>query len=49
MAPILVPSSAKRIATRILVIKKLNGRFDLVLRGCAFDMIPASNSFLVQT
>ena len=27
MPPILVPSSAKRIATQILVIAKLNGRF----------------------
>ena len=26
MPPILVPSSAKRIATQILVIAKLNGR-----------------------
>ena len=33
---ILVPSSAKRIATQILVVAKLNGRKDLVLRGCVY-------------
>ena len=35
MPPILAPSSAKRIATQILVIAKLNGRKELVLKGCA--------------
>ena len=34
MLPILVPSSAKRIVTQILVIAKLNGRKDPVVRGC---------------
>ena len=33
MPPILVPSSAKRIATQILVILKLNEREDFILRG----------------
>ena len=30
---LLVPSSAKRIATQILVLAKLNGRKDFILRG----------------
>ena len=33
MPPILVLSSAKRIATQMLVIEKLNGRKDFILRG----------------
>ena len=33
MPPILVPSSAKRMATQILVIAKLIGRKDFILRG----------------
>ena len=33
MPPIFVPSSAKRISTRILVIAKLSGRKDFILRG----------------
>ena len=39
MPPILVPSSAKRIATQILVIAKLNERKDFILRGfvCEFQ------------
>ena len=32
MPPILVPSSAKRIATQILVIAKLHGRKDFISR-----------------
>lgn len=36
---ILLPSAAKRIATRILVITKLNEIEDLVLRSFVFDMI----------
>ena len=31
--PILVPFSAKRIATQILVISKLNGRKDFIFSG----------------
>ena len=39
MPPILVPSSAKRIATQILVIAKLNEREDFILRGFVYDII----------
>ena len=39
MPPILVPSSAKRIATQILVIAKLNGRKDFILRGFVCNII----------
>ena len=39
MPPILVPSYAKRIATQILVIAKLNRRKDFVLRGFVCDII----------
>ena len=36
---ILVQSSAKRIATQILVIAKLNGREDSIFRGFICDII----------
>ena len=39
MPPILVSSSAKRIATQILVIAKLNGRKDFILRVFVCDII----------
>ena len=39
MPPILVPSSAKRITTQMLVTEKLNGRKDFVLRGFVCDII----------
>ena len=39
MPPILVPSSTKRIATQILVIAKLNGRKDFILRGFVYNII----------
>ena len=39
MPPILVPSSAERIATQVLVIAKLNEREDSILRGFVSDMI----------
>ena len=39
MPPILVPSTAKRIATQILVIAKLNGRKDFILRVFVCDII----------
>ena len=39
MPPILVPFSAKRIATQILAIAKLNGRKDFILRGFVCDII----------
>ena len=40
--PILVPSSAKRIATQILAIAKLNGRKNFILRGFICDIIRPS-------
>ena len=43
MPPILVPSSAKRISTRILVIAKLSGRKDFILRGFFILFVPARN------
>ena len=44
MPPILVPSSAKRIATQILVNEKLNGRKDFVFRGYVCDIIRSKES-----
>ena len=42
--PILIPSSAKRIATQILVTVKLNGRCNLVFRGyVSIWPFPANN------
>ena len=38
MPPILIPSSAKRIATKILVIAKLNGK-DFTFRGFVCDIM----------
>ena len=38
MPPILVPSSAKRIATQVLVIAKLNEREDFILRSFVSDI-----------
>ena len=49
MLPILVPSSAKRIVTQILVIAKLNGRKDFILRGFTCDIICPSKELLVQS
>ena len=46
--PILVPSSAKRIATQILVIAKLNGRKDFILRIFVCDIIHPSKELPVQ-
>ena len=43
MPPILVLSSAKRIATQIVVIAKLNGRKDFILKGFVISFIPARN------
>ena len=48
MPLILVPSSAKRIATQILVIAKLNGRKDFILRVFICDIIRPSKELLVQ-
>ena len=49
MPPILVPSSAKRIATQMLVNEKLNGRKDFVLRGFICDVIRPSKKLPVQS
>ena len=49
MQPILVPSSAKRIATQILVIAKLNGRKDFILRAFVFDIICPNKELPVQS
>ena len=42
MPPMLVPSTAKRITTQILVTKKLNGRKNLILRVFVCDIIHPS-------
>ena len=45
MPPILVPSFAKRMATQILVIAKLNGKKDFGLRDFVCDIIrPSKNA-----
>ena len=49
MPPILVASSAKRIATQILVIAKLNGRKDFILRGFVCDIIRPYKELPVQS
>ena len=48
MPPILVPSVAKRIATQILVMAKLKGRKDFILRGFICDIIRPSRELPVQ-
>ena len=49
MPPFLVPNSAKRIATQILVIAKLNRRKGSILRGFVFDVIRPSKELPVQS
>ena len=49
MPPILVPSSAKRIAAQILVIARLNGRKDFILKAFACDVIHRSKELPVQS
>ena len=49
MPLILVPTSAKRIAAQILVIAKLNGRKDFILRVLVCDIIRPSNELHVQS
>ena len=49
MPPILVPSSTKRIATQIVVIVKLNGKKDFILRGFVCDIICPSKELSVQS
>ena len=46
MPPILVSSSAKRIATQILVIAKLNGRKDFIFRVFVCDIIRPRRIYL---
>ena len=47
MPPILVPFSAKR--TQILVLAKLNGKKDFILRGFVCDIIRPSKELPVQS
>ena len=47
MPPILVPSSAKRIATQMLVIEELNGRKDFILKCFVCDIIRPSKALPV--
>ena len=49
MPPTLVPFSAKRIATQILVIAILNGRKDFSLRFFVCDIIHPSKELPVQS
>ena len=49
MPHILVSSSGTRIATKILVVTKLNGRKDLVLIGFVCDTKRPRNEILVQS
>ena len=49
MPPILVPSSAKHIATQILMIAKLNARKDFTLKVFVCDIIRPSKEFPVQS
>ena len=49
MPPILVPSSAKRIATQMLVTEKVNGRKGFVLRGFVCDINRPSKKLPVQS
>ena len=49
MPPILVPSSAKRIITQILVIAKLNEREGFTLRGFVCDTIRTYKELPVQS
>ena len=47
MPPILSPSSAKRITTQILLIAKLNGWKDFILRVFVCDIIRPSKELPV--
>ena len=49
MSPILVPSSAKRTATQMLVSVKLNGRQDFTQRVFVCGIIRPSNELPVQS
>ena len=47
--PILVPSSAKRIATQMLVIEELNRRKDFILRSFVCEIICPSKELPAQS
>ena len=49
MPPILVSSSAKRIATQMLVTGKINRRKDFVLTGFVCNIIGPSKKLTVQS
>ena len=49
MPPILVLSSAKRIARQSLVIAKLNEKEDFILKGFVCDTIHPYNELPVQS
>ena len=49
MLLILVQTSAKRIATQMLVIGRLNGRKDFILRVFVSDIIRPSKELPVQS
>ena len=49
MPPILFPSSAKRMVTQMLVIEKLNGRRDFILRDFVCDIMHPNKELLVQS
>ena len=49
MPPILIPSSAKRIVTKVLAIAKLNGRKDFILRVFVWDIVRPSKELPVQS
>ena len=49
MPPNFVSSSAKRIATQILVIAKLNGEKDFIMREFVCDIIRPSKELPVQS
>ena len=48
MPPVLVPSSAKRISTQILVITKLSGRIDFILRGFFVTLLVPARNYLFK-
>ena len=48
MPPIFVPSSANRITAQIVVIAKLNGRKDFILRVFICDVIRPCKELPVQ-
>ena len=49
MTSILVPSSDERIATQVLVITKLNGKKDFILRVFVCDIILPSKELPAQS